>query len=119
MQSVSNAHEVLASVDRALCVQCAMFTVPQDEGFRISGGATEFGTGRKKTAHDSDREYHLLGSTIRACWGFTCEGRRRRGFNSDRVTPLWRLTRISVIRTRDGAFARHHRTEERQGLVGK
>lgn len=60
MQSVSNAHEVLASVDRALCVQCAMFTVPQDEGFRISGGATEFGTGRKKTAHDSDREYHFV-----------------------------------------------------------
>lgn len=61
----------------------------------------------------------MLGSTIRACWGFACEGRRRRGFNSDRVTLLRRLTRISVIRTRDGAFARHHRTEEGGDLLGR
>jgi uncharacterized protein (DUF736 family) len=27
------------------------------EGFRIFGGATEFGAARKKNAHDGDREY--------------------------------------------------------------
>lgn len=43
-----------------------MFIVPQNEGFRVSGGATEFGKGRNKAAQTAIGNIILLGSTIRA-----------------------------------------------------
>jgi hypothetical protein len=81
------------------------------EGFRIFGGATEFGpTGRRLTAIEN---IILSGSTIRAYRSFAGEGPRLRGFNFDLVAPRQR------IRTSDGSKALLKPSNTNRGTGGR
>jgi hypothetical protein len=55
------------------------------EGFRIFGGATEFGATGRRPPTTAIWKIILSGSTIRAYRSFAGEGPRLRGFNFDLV----------------------------------